>query len=102
MRSSALIGAGSMIRSMTALENSRQRKSLCKSTSVFRTFIKTLVKAGLITGRTAPKYAAFVDMEELHVEGDRQIGDEIADEGIRALREINKTGGLFVSLNAAE
>ncbi len=85
-----------------ALENSKKRKSLSKNTSVFRTFIKTLLKAGLITSRTAPKYAAFVDMEELHVEGDRMIGDEIADEGIRALREINKTGGLFVSLNAAE
>ncbi len=85
-----------------ALSNAKKRKSLGKATSVFRTFIKTLLRAGIITARTAPKYAAFVDMEELHTEGDKMIGDDIADEGIRHLRELNKTGGLFVSLNAAE
>ena len=34
--------------------------------------------------------------------GDGTVGDAIADEGIRNLREINNTGGTFTSLNAAE
>ncbi len=85
-----------------AMQNSISRNSLSKSNSVFRTFVKTLVKAGIITDRTAPKYAALVDMKGLINEGDGTVGDAIADDGIRQLREINKAGGLFVSLNAAE
>lgn len=84
-----------------AMQDSIKRKSLSKSNSVFRTFIKTLLQAGIITSRTAPNYAAYVDMDGLYTEHGT-VGDEIADEGIRHLREINKLGGAYVSANAAE
>ena len=34
-------------------------------------------------------YAAYIDMAELHAEGDRMIGDEIAEEGIKYLMKLN-------------
>jgi hypothetical protein len=58
-------------------------------TNIFRVLIKTLFNAGLITERTRPFYAAYVDMEELEAEGMRMIGDDIAEEGIRYLQAIN-------------
>ena len=58
-------------------------------TNIFRVLIKTLFNAGLITERTRPFYAAYVDMEELQAEGTRMPGDDIAAEGIRYLQEIN-------------
>ncbi len=51
--------------------------------------IKTLFNAGLITARTRPFYATYVDMDELQAEGTRMPGDDIAEEGIRYLQEIN-------------
>ena len=60
-----------------------------RSSNVFRTLIKTLLKAGLITHRTRPQYALWVDLAELEAEGDRMVGDEVAEEGIRSLKEIN-------------
>lgn len=62
-----------------------------RPTSIFRVLIKTLLKAGIITDRTRATYATWVDMKELESEGDRMIGDDIADEGLAALREINAT-----------
>jgi hypothetical protein len=58
-------------------------------TNIFRVLIKTLYKAGLITERTRSFYAAHVDLDELAAEGDRMVGDDIADDGIRYLQEIN-------------
>ena len=51
--------------------------------------IKTLVNAGLITDRTQAFYATYVDMDELKAEGDKMVGDDIAEEGIKYLQEIN-------------
>ena len=51
--------------------------------------IKTLLNAGIITDRTAPLYAVWVDMEELEAEGDGIPGDDIAEEMLVVLREIN-------------
>ena len=45
--------------------------------------------AGLITERTRPFYATYVDMDELQAEGSRMPGDDIAEEGIRYLQAIN-------------
>ena len=91
---------------MEAMSDSAKRKQMRKSTSIFRTLIKTLLKAGIITERTAPSYAAFVDMAELHAEGDRMVGDAIAEEGIKYLKQINGgdgKGAIFaLSGNAAE
>ena len=51
--------------------------------------IKTLLNAGLITDRTMGFYAAYVDMDELRAEGDRTVGDDIAEDGIKFLQAIN-------------
>ncbi len=64
-------------------------KRITSDTNVFRVLIKTLLKAGLITQRTRSFYAMYVDLEELAGEGDRMIGDDIAEDGIRFLQEIN-------------
>jgi hypothetical protein len=58
-------------------------------TNVFRVLIKTLLNARLITDRTRGFYAAYVDMDELMAEGDRTVGDDIAEDGIRYLQAIN-------------
>jgi hypothetical protein len=51
--------------------------------------IKTLLHAGIITSRTAPLYAVWVDMKELEAEGDGIPGDVVAEEMLGVLREIN-------------
>lgn len=68
------------------------RKQMQESTNIFRTVIKTLLKAGIVTQRTAPYYAAFVDMKELHAEGESMVGDQIAEEGIKFLKGVNMFG----------
>lgn len=74
-----------------AFTDERRREVMQRPSSIFRVLIKTLVKAGIITERTRATYAAWVDMEELKAEGDRMVGDDIAEEGIASLREINAT-----------
>jgi hypothetical protein len=72
-----------------AFTDARVRERMKDSTNIFRVLIKTLLKAGIITDRTRGVYAAFVDMAELHKEGDRMVGDDIAEEGIRYLMQLN-------------
>ena len=67
----------------------RVRERMKESTNIFRVLIKTLINAGLITERTRAFYATYVDMEELQGEGDRMIGDDIAEDGIKYLQAIN-------------
>ena len=57
-----------------------------EATNIFRVLIKTLLNAGIITDRTRAFYGMYVDMEELKAEGDRMVGDDIAEEGIDYLR----------------
>lgn len=78
---------------LEAMTDKKLRTTMQEGTSIFRVLIKTLLKAGIITKRTAGQYAAYVDMEELHDEGDRMIGDDIAEQGIRQLLAINGAGG---------
>ena len=66
-----------------------RRAQLKNSTNIFRVLIKTLLHAGIITKRTAPLYAVWVDMKELEAEGDGIPGDIVADEMLITLREIN-------------
>ena len=66
-----------------------RRANLKESTNIFRVLIKTLLHAGIITSRTAPLYAVWVDMKELEAEGDGIPGDIVADEMLVVLREIN-------------
>ena len=74
---------------MEALTDAEIRQELQESTNIFRVLIKTLLKAGIITDRTRGNYAAYIDMAELHAEGDRMVGDDIAEEGIRYLMKLN-------------
>ena len=65
-----------------------RRNQLKESTNIFRVLIKTLLHAGIITERTAPLYAVWVDMKELEAEGDGIPGDVVAEEMLVVLREI--------------
>ena len=67
----------------------RRRERLKSQTNIFRVLIKTLFNAGLITDRTRAFYATYVDMDELKSEGDKMVGDDIAEAGIKYLQEIN-------------
>lgn len=66
-----------------------RRANLKESTNIFRVLIKTLLHAGIITQRTAPLYAVWVDMKELEAEGDAIPGDVVAEEMLVVLRKIN-------------
>ncbi|MGQ3016673.1 ferritin-like domain-containing protein [Phenylobacterium sp.] len=66
-----------------------RREDMKESTNIFRVLIKTLLNAGIITDRTRAFYGMYVDMEELKNEGDRMVGDDIAEEGIVYLQAIN-------------
>jgi hypothetical protein len=74
---------------MEAVTDDHRRELMRRSSNVFRTLVKTLLNAGIITERTRAEYAAWVDVDELTAEGDRMVGDDIAEEGIRSLKEIN-------------
>jgi hypothetical protein len=74
---------------MEARTDDHRRALMQRSSNVFRTLVKTLLKAGIITDRTRASYAVWVNMDELAAEGDRMVGDEVAEEGIRSLKEIN-------------
>jgi len=66
-----------------------RREDMKEATNIFRVLIKTLLNAGIITDRTRDFYGMYVDMAELKAEGDRMVGDDIAEEGIKYLQTIN-------------
>ncbi|MBA3812456.1 MAG: ferritin-like domain-containing protein, partial [Caulobacteraceae bacterium] len=63
-----------------------RREDMKEATNIFRVLIKTLLNAGIITDRTRAFYAMYVDMDELKSEGDRMVGDDIAEDGIAYLK----------------
>jgi hypothetical protein len=71
------------------MTDDQRRENMKEQTNIFRVLVKTLLNAGIITDRTKAFYATYVDLEELKGEGDRMVGDDIAEEGIRYLQEIN-------------
>ncbi len=77
---------------MEAITDEERRKRMNQGTDIFRVLIKTLLKAGIITDRTRSFYGMYVNMDELKAEGDRMIGDDIAEEGIRYLQTVNFGG----------
>jgi hypothetical protein len=87
---------------MEALTDAAIRKDMEEATNIFRVLIKTLLKAGIITDRTRGVYAAYVDMAELYNEGDRMVGDDIAEEGIKYLVALNGGKMTMPSRMAAE
>src|SRR5213594_2057485 len=74
---------------LEARTDAHRRSLMQRGSNVFRTLIKTLLKAGIVTERTRAHYAMWVDLDELAAEGDRMVGDEVAEEGIKSLKEIN-------------
>src|SRR5450631_731439 len=66
-----------------------RREDMKEATNIFRVLIKTLLNAGIITDRTRAFYGMYVDMDELKAEGDRMVGDDIAEDGIKYLQAIN-------------
>src|SRR5436305_1884713 len=79
-----------------------RREDMKEATNIFRVLIKTLLNAGIITDRTRAFYGMYVDMEELKAEGDRMVGDDIAEEGIAYLKTINFKDRTATTLIAAE
>lgn len=75
---------------MESFTDSDRRRLMTESTNIFRVLIKTLLKAGIITDRTKPIYAMWVDMDELAREADEVVGTDVAEDGIAYLRDINK------------
>jgi hypothetical protein len=84
-----------------ATDDSR-REDMKEATNIFRVLIKTLLNAGIITDRTRAFYGMYVDMDELKGEGDRMVGDDIAEEGISYLKTINFRDRSVTGLIAAE
>ena len=84
-----------------ATDDSR-REDMKEATNIFRVLIKTLLNAGIITDRTRAFYGMYVDMDELKNEGDRMVGDDIAEEGIAYLQTINFRERSVTGLMAAE
>jgi len=82
---------------MEAFTDADRRRMMTESTNIFRVLIKTLLKAGIITERTKPVYAAWVDMEELRAEPDEVAGMDVADRTVEELREINARSGRVIS-----
>ena len=74
---------------MEAFGDAERREAMKQSANIFRVLIKTLLNAGIITERTRAFYGMYVDMDALKHEGDRMIGDDIAEQGIAYLQAIN-------------
>jgi hypothetical protein len=72
-----------------AFGDEHRREQMKESANIFRVLIKTLLNAGIITDRTRSYYGMYVDMDGLKSEGDRMVGDDIAEEGIRFLQSVN-------------
>jgi hypothetical protein len=72
-----------------AFGDEERREQMKEGANIFRVLIKTLLNAGIITDRTKSFYAMYVDMNELKNEGERMVGDDIAEEGIAFLQSIN-------------
>jgi P-aminobenzoate N-oxygenase AurF len=77
---------------MEAFTDDDRREQMKRSSNIFRVLVKTLLNAGIITERTKQFYAMYIDMDELKREGDRMVGDDIAEDGIRFLQSVNFGG----------
>jgi hypothetical protein len=72
-----------------AFGDEKRREEMKESANIFRVLIKTLLNAGIITDRTRAFYGMYVDMDGLKNEGERMVGDDIAEDGIRFLQSVN-------------
>jgi len=74
---------------MEAFTDDDRREQMKRSSNIFRVLAKTLLNAGIITERTRGFYAMYINMDELRREGDRMVGDDIAEDGLKYLQSIN-------------
>jgi len=74
-----------------AITDDARRMWMRRGTNIFRTLVKTLWTAGLITERTRAHYDRWVDLDEIAAEGEWTVGQDIAEGGIASLRDINET-----------
>ncbi|HEY2034021.1 MAG TPA: hypothetical protein VGH02_10090 [Rhizomicrobium sp.] len=74
---------------MEAFTDDDRREAMKQSANIFRVLVKTLLNAGIITERTKSFYGMYINMDELKGEGERMVGDDIAEEGIKYLQTIN-------------
>jgi hypothetical protein len=74
---------------LEAFSDEDRRQDMTNGTNIFRVLIKTLLKAGIITERTRPVYAQWVDMAELSAESDEVAGADVAEEATQTLKAIN-------------
>ena len=72
-----------------AFGDEHRREQMKESANIFRVLIKTLLNAGIITDRTRGFYGMYVDMDGLKAEGERMVGDDIAEDGIKFLQSVN-------------
>jgi hypothetical protein len=85
-----------------AFTDDDRRSRMQENTNIFRVLIKTLLHAGIISDRTKPLYAVWVDMKELASESEEMPGDIVAEEMMVALREINAKRRRIVSKDIAQ
>src|SRR5271155_321051 len=85
-----------------AYGDERRREEMKQSANIFRVLVKTLLNAGIITDRTRSYYGMYVDMDGLKAEGERMVGDDIAEEGIKFLQSVNFGDGAKIVRIAAE
>ncbi|WP_422021093.1 ferritin-like domain-containing protein [Pyruvatibacter mobilis] len=84
---------------MEGMTDEKVRENMQQSSNIFRVLVKTLLMCGIITKRTAGNYAAYIDMQQLHMESDEMVGDSIAAAGIEQLRKINSRNEALRSLS---
>lgn len=77
------------VREVYTDRDAQKRKDLKDPSSVMRVLVKTLSNSGIITDRTRPLYANWIDMDDLEQDEVMQIGDAIAADGIAFLKSIN-------------
>ncbi|HVF26688.1 MAG TPA: ferritin-like domain-containing protein [Pyrinomonadaceae bacterium] len=72
-------------------EKSR-REQLGRQSNIFRFLAKTLFKSGIVTERTRPIYARWLDVDQLgeEVDGLDVLSDVVSQQGIEYLQEINR------------
>lgn len=78
---------------LEAVTDDDRREAMKENTNIFRVLIKTIQKAGLISDRTEHNYAIWVNLEELQHEGDRMVGDDIAEAALPELIAISEAKG---------
>ncbi|MFQ5478387.1 MAG: ferritin-like domain-containing protein [Candidatus Binatia bacterium] len=79
------------------ITDEKRREFMRENSNIFRTLIKTLWTAGLITERTSAYYEGWVDMEAIAREGRWTVGDDIAEAGMADLKSINEGKRKIVS-----